>query len=288
MGSPAHPRGGGGRRRPGGVRRRVRDHLQPRRPAPRYGVPTAGTSAHSLHPAARHRARTRSAPRSTRWARARRCWSTPTTSPRRCALAVEVAGTGLGAVRLDSGDLGVLAHAGARPARRARRHRHPDRRHLRPRRVRDRRAGRGPGRRLRRRHLAGHRQRPPDLRVRLQAGRPRGRRTAPMVDVAKKSTDKISVGGRKYALRRRDARRRRRGRGGRRRRGRRTTTATTGRCSSRWSSRATVVGREPARPAARERHQAARAELPLRARQLSRGEPVIPTLHEAPSSGRTH
>ncbi len=35
---------------------------------------------------------------------------------------------------------------------------------------------RGPGRRLRRRHPAGHRQRPPDLRLRLQAGRPRGRR----------------------------------------------------------------------------------------------------------------
>ena len=38
-------------------------------------------------------------------------------------------GPALGAVRLDSGDLCVLARAGARPARRARRHRHPDHRH---------------------------------------------------------------------------------------------------------------------------------------------------------------
>ena len=44
-----------------------------------------------------------------RWARARRCSSTPTTSPRRCGLGVEVAGPELGAVRIDSGDLGVLA-----------------------------------------------------------------------------------------------------------------------------------------------------------------------------------
>ena len=65
---------------------------------------------------------------------------------------------------------------GARAARLARRHRDPHRGDQRPRRVRDRRAGRGPRRRLRRRHPAGHRQRPPDLRLRLQAGHPRGRR----------------------------------------------------------------------------------------------------------------
>jgi nicotinate phosphoribosyltransferase len=39
-----------------------------------------------------------------------------------------------------------------------------------------------------------------------------------------------------------------------------------------------VVGREPL-DAARARHHAARAELPPAAQQMSRGEPVIPTLH---------
>ena len=39
-----------------------------------------------------------------------------------------------------------------------------------------------------------------------------------------------------------------------------------------------VVGREPL-DTARARHHAARAELPHAAQQMSRGEPVIPTLH---------
>ena len=95
--------------------------------------------------------------------------------------------------------------AGPRPARRARRDRHPDRGDQRPRRARHRGARLRTGRRLRRRHPARHRQRPPDLRLRLQAGRPRGSDGA-MVSVAKRSPDKPSVGGRKYALRRRDAR----------------------------------------------------------------------------------
>ena len=53
--------------------------------------------------------RPHSARRSTRWASAPPCWSTPTTSPPASANAVAAAGTGLGAVRIDSGDLGVLA-----------------------------------------------------------------------------------------------------------------------------------------------------------------------------------
>ena len=40
-----------------------------------------------------------------------------------------------------------------------------------------------------------------------------------------------------------------------------------------------VVGREPLDDA-RARHTAARAELPLAAQQMSRGEPVIPTIHQ--------
>ena len=39
-----------------------------------------------------------------------------------------------------------------------------------------------------------------------------------------------------------------------------------------------VVGREPLE-AARERHLASREELPVAARQMSKGEPVIETIH---------
>ena len=56
--------------------------------------------------------------------------------------AVRVAGPGLGAVRIDSGDLGVLAAPGPGAAGRARRRRAQDRRDRRPRRVRHRRAAR--------------------------------------------------------------------------------------------------------------------------------------------------
>ena len=94
----------------------------------------------------------------------------------------------------------------------------------------------------------------------------------------KRQVDKISIGGRKYALRRR---------------------------TSAGVAEAEVIGigtpavddgddRELLVPlvrdgevfgresldAARERHVAARAELPAAAQQMSRGEPVIPTLFE--------
>ena len=49
-----------------------------------------------------------------------------------------------------------------------------------------------------------------------------------------------------------------------------------------------VVGREPL-DAARARHETARAELPLAAQQMSRGEPVLPTCSSAadpPASDR--
>ena len=98
-----------------------------------------------------------------------------------------------------------------------------------------------------------------------------------LISVAKKSKDKISVGGRKYALRRRnpdgvaeaeivgigeppvddgDDR------------GLLVPLVTDGE----------VVGREPLETA-RERHTTARAELPPPAQQMSRGEPVIETVH---------
>jgi nicotinate phosphoribosyltransferase len=99
-----------------------------------------------------------------------------------------------------------------------------------------------------------------------------------LVSVAKKSTDKISIGGRKYALRRRSA---------------------DGVAEAEvigigepplddGDDRALlvplvrdgeVVGREPLDDA-RRRHRSSRAELPLAAQQMSRGEPVIPTIHQ--------
>lgn len=96
-----------------------------------------------------------------------------------------------------------------------------------------------------------------------------------MVDVAKKSKDKASVGGRKFALRRRDAR----GVAETEVVGVGTPPVDDG------DDRAllvplvrdgAVVGREPL-AAARDRHLRSREELPLNARKLSRGEPVIPT-----------
>ncbi len=84
----------------------------------RYGVPALGTSAHAftmLHTTAGRDespttgSRRRSAPRSTRWGSAPRCWSTPTTSPPGSPTPSPSPGPQLGAVRIDSGDLGVLA-----------------------------------------------------------------------------------------------------------------------------------------------------------------------------------
>ncbi len=98
-----------------------------------------------------------------------------------------------------------------------------------------------------------------------------------MVSVAKKSKDKVSIGGRKYALRRRNA-------SG-------VAEAEVVGVGERpvddgddrellvpLVREGEVVGREPL-DAARDRHLRVREELPLPARMMSRGEPVIPTLH---------
>ncbi len=105
-----------------------------------------------------------------------------------------------------------------------------------------------------------------------------------LVSVAKKSKDKASVGGRKYALRRRDAAGVARaevigighhpaddGQG-------------VGDLADRsllvpLVSRGEIVGREPL-ASSRQRHLDARAELPVQAQQLSRGEPVLPTIFD--------
>ncbi|WP_244333698.1 nicotinate phosphoribosyltransferase [Streptomyces seoulensis] len=99
--------------------------------------------------------------------------------------------------------------------------------------------------------------------------------SAPLMPVAKKSTGgKTSVGGRKWAARRLDAY------------GvAEAEVVGTGPVPDELADRqllvelvkgGEVVAREPL-DAARERHIAARANLPLSATQLSRGEPVIPT-----------
>ena len=97
-----------------------------------------------------------------------------------------------------------------------------------------------------------------------------------MIGVAKVSKDKLSIAGRKWAVRRRGS----------------TGIAETevvgiggqppgeGRpLLVELVRQGAVVGREPL-SAARERHQAARAELPPSALKLSRGEPAIPTVYE--------
>ena len=240
----------------------------------RYGVPTAGTSAHSftlLHDteADAFRAQVRSL-------------GTGTTLlvdtydvAEAVRVGVEVAGTGLGAVRIDSGDLGLLATQ-----------------------VRDQLDSLGATETrilvtsdLDEFAIASLAAAPVDgygvgTQVVVGSGHPtcgfvyklvaRADHDGVMIDVAKKSKDKISIGGRKYALRRLDS----------------SGVAEaevvgvgalpTGDATDRevlvpLVTGGEVVGAEPL-VAARERHLRVRAELPLPARQLQKGEPAIPTL----------
>ncbi len=241
----------------------------------RYGVPTAGTSAHSftlLHDteADAFRAQVDSLGVGTT------LLVDTYDIAEAVRLGVEVAGPGLGAVRIDSGDLGVLA-----------------------RQVRDQLDGLGAtGTRvvvtsdLDEFAIAALASAPVDAygvgtQLVTGSGHPtcgfvyklvsREGEDGAMVSVAKKSTDKISVGGRKYALRRR-------------------SPSGTAEAEVIGIGEAPVddgddrpllvalvrggevVGREDL-ATARERHTAARSELPLGAQQMSRGEPVVETLH---------
>ena len=101
--------------------------------------------------------------------------------------------------------------------------------------------------------------------------------TGTLVSVAKKSLGKTSLGGRKYALRRRDpagvAEAEVVGIG--------TPPVNDGDDRPllvELVRDGTVVGREGLADA-RERHRRTRDELPLTARHMSRGEPVIDTIH---------
>jgi nicotinate phosphoribosyltransferase len=240
----------------------------------RYGVPTAGTSAHSftlLHDteAEAFRAQVESLGRGTT------LLVDTYDVAEAVRLGVEVAGPELGAVRLDSGDLGALAvevraqldALGATGTRiivtsdldefaiAALATAPVD--------------GYGVGTQL----VTGSGHPTSGFVYKLVA---RAGDDGVMRSVAKKSVDKISVGGRKYALRRRTAD----GVAEAEVVGIGAAPVDDG------DDRALlvplvrdgeVVGREPLETA-RERHVLSRAELPAAAQQMSKGDPVIPTV----------
>ncbi len=241
-----------------------------------YGVPSTGTSAHSftlLHDteADAFRAQVQALGRDTT------LLVDTYDIVEAVRLGVEIAGPGLGAVRIDSGDLGVLAHR--------------VRAQLDELGARDTKIivtsdldefaiaglasapvdGYGVGTEL----VTGSGHPTCGFVYKLVAREDAG---GEIVGVAKKSKDKISIGGRKYALRRRSA----------------AGVAEAevlgiGQPASNDGDDrpllvplvrgGEVVGREPLL-ASRERHLRSRTELPLVARQLSRGDPVIETIFE--------
>ena len=239
----------------------------------RYGVPTAGTSAHSftlLHDdeADAFRAQVSSLGSGT-------TLLVDTYDVEDAVrLGVEIAGTGLGAVRLDSGDLGVLAMRVRKEL--------DDLGATRTRIVvtsdLDEYAigalaaapvdGYGVGTQL----VTGSGSPTCGFVYKLVA---REDEDGQMMAVAKKSVDKISVGGRKYALRRMDEH----GVAEIEEIGIGTPPVDDGNDREllvHLVRDGEVVGREPL-DAARERHVTARAELPWSVQQMSKGEPVIPT-----------
>ena len=241
----------------------------------RYGVPTAGTSAHSftlLHDseADAFRAQVTSLGRGTS------LLIDTYDIAEAVRQAVEIAGPELGAVRIDSGDLGALA-----------------------RQVRDQLDDLGATHTrivvtsdLDEHAIAALASAPVDAygvgtQLVTGSGHPtsgfvyklvaRESGDGELVSVAKKSADKISVGGRKYALRRL----------GPRGVAEAEVVGIGARPANDGNDRellvplvrgGTIVGREDL-STARDRHHRARAELPLAAQQMSKGEPVIDTQH---------
>ncbi len=241
----------------------------------RYGVPSAGTSAHSftlLHDSESDafRAQVTSLGKGT-------TLLVDTYDVHEAVrLAVEIAGPELGAVRLDSGDLGVLAHRvrkqlddlGATKTRiivtsdldeyaiAALAAAPVD--------------GFGVGTQL----VTGSGHPTCGFVYKLVAREGDG---GAMVSVAKKSVDKISIGGRKFALRRLDEH----GVAEAEVIGIGTPPVDDGNDRPllvELVRNGEVVGREPLADA-RARHAAVRAELPWSVQQMSKGEPVIPTVH---------
>ena len=260
---------------PGGVPRRLREHLQPRRAAavrrPERRAPARTASRCSTTPRP-----TPSAPRSARWAPAPRCWSTPTTCARQCALASRSPGPGwapyastpatsacwptgcaselddLGATKtriVVTSDLDeyAIAALAAAPV-----------------------DGYGVGTQL----VTGSGHPTCGFVYKLVA---REGDDGAMVSVAKKSVGQDLH--RRPQVRAAPARRagRRRGRGDRHRHSARQRRQRPFRSSSSWSAtaRSSAASRStPPAPGTR----AARAELPWSVQQMSKGEPVIPTI----------
>ena len=239
----------------------------------RYGVPSAGTSAHSFTLLHDTEADAFKAQVASLGAGTTLLVDTYDVEDA-VRLGVEIAGTGLGAVRLDSGDLGLLAH-----------------------RVRAELDSLGATKTrilvtsdLDEYAIAALAAAPVDgygvgTQLVMGSGAPtcgfvyklvaREDDAHQMMSVAKKSVDKISIGGRKYALRRMDeagvAEAEEIGIG--------TPPVDDGNDREllvQLVRDGEVVGREPL-DAARARHEAARAELPWSVQQMSKGEPVIPT-----------
>jgi nicotinate phosphoribosyltransferase len=241
----------------------------------RYGVPTAGTSAHSftlLHDSESDafRAQVASLGRDT-------TLLVDTYDVREAVrLGIEVAGTELGAVRIDSGDQGALAHEvraelGELGATDTRIVVTSD---------------------LDEFSIAALAAAPVDAygvgtQLVTGSGHPtcgfvyklvaRESDTGDMVAVAKKSKDKASIGGRKWAMRRLSAE------------GvAEAEVIGIGKPPENDGDdrellvplvrRGEMVGHEPL-DAARDRHTRVRAELPHTGEQMSKGEPVIPTVH---------
>ncbi|MFC7840320.1 nicotinate phosphoribosyltransferase [Streptomyces sp. NPDC057382] len=250
----------------------------------RYGIPTVGTSAHAftlLHDSERDafRAQVETLGRGTT------LLVDTYDVAEAVRTAVEVAGPGLGAVRIDSGDLLLVAH--------------------RVRRQLDELGATGTkivvtsdldeyaiaslaaapvdaygvGTQL----VTGSGHPTSSMVYKLVARAGSDDPEAPLVAVAKKSSGgKTSVGGRKWAARRLDAN------------GvAEAEVIGTGPVPGELAGRqllvelvkgGEVVAREPL-DAARERHMTARAGLPMSATQLSRGEPVLPTEYVHGASG---
>jgi nicotinate phosphoribosyltransferase len=241
----------------------------------RYGVPTSGTSAHSftlLHDTEKDAFTAQV----TSLGKGTTLLVDTYDIAEAVRLGVEIAGAELGAVRIDSGDLGVLAH-----------------------RVREQLDSLGAfdtriivTSDLDEHAIAALAATPVDgygvgTSLVTGSGHPtcgfvyklvsREGDGGEMVSVAKKSLDKISIGGRKYALRRRNAQ----GVAESEVVGIGEPPIDDGDDRSLLVPlvrNGDVVGRESLETI-RARHTASRNELPLTARQLSRGEPAIPTQH---------
>lgn len=247
----------------------------------RYGVPSAGTAAHSftlLHDAESDAFRAQV-----------QTLGVGTTLlvdtydvAEAVGLAVEVAGTGLGAVRLDSGDLGLVARE-----------------------VRAQLDGLGATETrivvtsdLDEHAIAALAAAPVDAygvgtQLVTGSGHPtcgfvyklvaREGDDGEMASVAKKSHDKISIGGRKYALRRRTAAGVAEaeviGTGAAPAHDARSTSTGDRPLLVPLVRDGEVVGREPL-DEARARHRTSLAELPRAVTMMSAGEPVIPTVFE--------